>query len=122
MSKIEQCDLFEEQYRTLEELKSLIEYFHWTGGMNADGTPQNEKYQIEFYKDLAFIVQFKDETDENEKIIDNCVELQLVENNLYKIISMNGKTISDIYVDHPDRTAKQVELIQSMMKGELWKK
>ena len=53
MVKIEKVDLFEEQYRNLLELKSLIEFFHWTGGINPDGTRQNQPYELDFYRDLA---------------------------------------------------------------------
>ena len=69
---MEQMDLFEEQYKTLNELRELIESFHWTGGINSDGTYQYETYELEFYKDLAFIVQFRSDTDNNERVIDNC--------------------------------------------------
>ena len=119
---MEQMDLFEEQYKTLNELRELIESFHWTGGINSDGTYQYETYELEFYKDLAFIVQFRSDTDNNERVIDNCCELELVENNLYKIIKIDGKTLGDIIKDSPAKTRKQVELIESMQKEELWKK
>lgn len=119
---MEQMDLFEEQYRTLNELKLIIESLHWAGGMNDDWTPQNEEYELDFYKDLAFIVQYKKDTDNGEKIIDNCCELELVENGLYKIIKIDGYTIGDIDKDHPEQTKKQLDLINSMVKEELWKK
>lgn len=109
---IERVDLFEEQYRTLNELKSIIESFHWTGGINEDGTLQNEEYNLDFYKDLAFTVQYRNDTDNGEKVIDNCCELELVENNLYKIIKIGGKTLGDIDKGYPEKTRKQLDLFK----------
>ena len=118
----EQIDLFSDQHPTLNELKNLIESLHWTGGISADGTRQNEEYKIDFYRDLAFIVQFREETDNEEKIIDNCCELLLVENNLYKIIKIDGKTLGEISADNPEQTKIQLALIKSMENQCLWKK
>ena len=119
---IQQLDLFSGSYRSLETLKQLVMELHWTGGMNDDGTLQYTEYHLDFYKDLAFIVEYRDETDSNEKIIDNCVELKQIDNNLYKIIKIDGKALGDISVDNPNNLAKQKELIASLEKGEVFKK
>lgn len=118
----EQLDLFENQYHTLDELKELVTHLHWTGGMYEDGTLQFTKYDLDFYRDLAFIVEYQDQNDNGEKIIDNCVELELVDNNLYKIIKIDGKTLGDIGVDTKHLLAKQKKLIEWFEKGELFKK
>ena len=118
----EQMDLFESQYHTLKELKDLITTLHWTGGINADGTLQYTEYHLDYYKDLAFIVEYRDECDESEKIIDNCCELQLVENDLYKIIKIDGKTLGEIGVDTKHLLNIQKLIISWYEKGELFKK
>lgn len=116
-----QLDLFEDQYRTLDELREMITQLHWTGGINPDGTLQYIEYKLEFYRDLAFIVVFKEETDNEENVIDNCCELKLVENGLYQIISIDGETLGKIETDYPKKIQLQKSLIESLEKGELFK-
>ena len=117
-----QMDLFENQYHTLKELKDLITTLHWTGGVNENGTLQYQEYQLDYYKDLAFIVQYQNESDNNEKIIDNCVELILVDNDLYKIIRIDGKTLGEIGIDTKHLLHAQKQIIKWFEKGELFKK
>ena len=117
----EQMKLFEEDYRTLEELRQIITELHPTGGRNNDGTFQYTEYKLEFYKDLAFIVIFRDEQDGHERIIDNCVELEQVEENLYQIIKIDGKALGDIE-ESEKKISVQKSLIKSLEKKELFKR
>lgn len=119
---IQHFDLFSESYRSLEELRKFVSELHWTGGMNADGTLQYTEYELDFYKDLAFVVEYRNDADEGERIIDNCVELEHIGNDLYKIISIDGKTLGHLTNDDPTHLSKVKELLGYMEKGEVFKK
>ena len=115
---VQQLNLFADTYRTLEDLRKLVTSLHWTGGMNEDGSLQYIEYQIDFHKDLAFIVVYEDTKDNNEKVIDNCIELKRVEDNLYRIIRIDGKTLGDLdYSDPLNTRPKQLELQNSLIKS-----
>lgn len=117
---LEQLKLFEEEYRSLEELRTIISHLHWTGGIT-NGEMIYTEYKLDFYKDLAFITEFRKETDNNEKIIDNCIVLEQVEDDLYRIIRIDGKSLGEIEKEYPDKVEIQLSIIESMMKGELFK-
>ena len=118
-----QLDLFETDYMSLDDLRKLIETFHFTGGIDAYGNFVYEKYYLDFYRDLAFIVQYRDDiTDHKEKIIDNCCILELVENDLYKICSIDGKTLGILDADIKSTFSKQLDVINWFKSGKLFKK
>lgn len=117
---IEQLKLFEEDYRSLEELRKLITELHPTGGMNNDGTLQYTEYHLDFYRDLAFIVVYRDDVDNGERIIHDCVELIQVENNLYKILRIDGESLGTI--ENKKHLAIQKSIIESFENEELFKK
>lgn len=118
----EQIDLFADLYHSLEDLRQFVSELHWTGGINEDGSLQYFQYKLEFYKDLVFIVEFRDDTDNGEKIIDNCVELKHIGNGLYQIISIDGKALGQLTNDNPEIVSKAKCLIEYMEKGEVFKK
>ena len=118
---LEQLKLFEEDYRTLEELRTLVSHLHWTGGIT-NGEMIYIEYHLDFYKDLAFITEFRDDLDNNEKVIDNCIELEQVEDDLYHIFKIDGKALGELEKEYQDKLEIQLSIIESMQKGELFKR
>ena len=120
----EHIDLFEETYLTLKDILDLVESINKTGGYfnNDFNKPIPMGYVIDYYKDLAFIVLYKDNDDEttNEKVIDCCVELQEIQENLYKIISIDGKCLGQ-FNDNSNENMQRLKLIQWFMNGELFR-
>ena len=108
--------------RTLQELCELVKTLHWTGGyisdVYIDANKQYLPYKLEFYKDLAFIVLFKEDDNDGEKVIDNCVELQCNKNNIYKIISIDGAALGTFESER--LWPIQYQLIEFWRKGEMF--
>lgn len=120
----QQIDLFSDSYKSLQDLLELVFKLNPTGGFydNDRNKPIPPDYYIDFYKDLAFIVEFRNETDNNEKIIDNAIYLQHIGNDLYKIYEIDGKVFGRLGSDN----AKHLKLVQAlvdyMVNGEVFKK
>ena len=121
---IEKIDLFQDQYRTLNYLLETVYKLNPTGGYydNDTNKPIPPDYQIDFYKDLAFIVEFRNETDNNEKIIDNAIYLKQVGDGLYQIYEIDGKVLGRLNEENMRHTEMVIDLINSMIKKEIFKK
>ena len=118
---MEQLDLFEDSYLSLNDILNLVEEINPTGGFYENRQPILNGYQIDFYRDLAFIVLFKEECEENEKIIDNAVYLKDIGKGLYKIYSIDGKILGRF--DEDDKlTSKRLQLIDWFVKEQVFKK
>lgn len=115
---MEQIDLFQDQYRTLNDLLEIVEKINPTGGFDKDYKPIPNGYKIEFYKDLAFIVLFNNETDGEERVIDNAVYLKQVGDKLYEIYEIDGKTLG--HLENNDLLPLQEDLIKSMKMKEVF--
>ena len=124
MADYQQIDLFSDSYKTLQDLLELVFKLNPTGGYynNDLRTPIPPDYHIDFYKDLAFIVEFRNESDNNEKIIDNAICLKEIGNGLYKIYQIDGKVLGQLSEDNIRQTERVIELINYMVKGEVFKK
>ena len=108
--------------RTLKELYDLVKSLHWTGGYIApeyiDENKQYLPYKLEFYKDLAFIVLYREDEFEIEKIIDNCIELQCNKNGIYKIIYIDGAALGTF--ENEALWPIQYQIIEFWRKGEMF--
>ena len=117
-----QLSLFEEEYRTLEDLLDIVEKLNPTGGYydNDLSKPIPMGYTIDYYRDLAFIVLYKEDTDSEEKIIDNAIYLQDTGNDLYQIYQIDGKVLGNLTLDN-GRLELALSIIKSMQNYELFK-
>ena len=121
---IETIDLFHDQYRTLNDLLETIYKLNPTGGYydNDTSKPIPPDYQIDFYRDLAFIVEFRNETDNDEKIIDNAIYLKQVGEGLYQIYEIDGKVFGRLDSSNMRHIEMVIDLINAMMKKEVFRK
>ena len=118
---MEQLDLFEDSYLSLNDILKLVEEINPTGGIDRNGKPIPMGYQIDYYKDLAFIVLYNEKTDNNEKIIDNAVYLKEIGNGLYKIYSIDGEALGRFYEDD-SLTGKRLKLLNWFTSEQVFKK
>ena len=118
---MEQLDLFEDSYLSLNDILNLVEEINPTGGIDSNGKPIPMGYQIDYYRDLAFIVLYNEETDNGEKTIGDAVYLKEIGNGLYKIYSIDGKTLGRFY-EKDSLTEKRLKLLNWFTSEQVFKK